>query len=90
MNNYKITELGFNPTSKNTLIELNQMSGDFNLIHEAFNLLKKQKERKKESYLFKVVHTLANGETLTNFDFNMKNSEFESIKKNIPELNSRL
>jgi hypothetical protein len=67
--------------NNSNIIESGQMEGDVNLIKHCFLAHIQKLNRKKESYFFKWER-----EGITEYHFNLKNSEFESFKKHFTNI----
>ena len=60
---------------------INTVSGDFNLLNPMFSDLKRQYNRKKQSYIFAVNY---NGKFY--YDFALSKDEYWKVRKIIPEI----
>lgn len=75
------TELGFYPFNEVKIARLGVVQGDHNLITPIISCYKMSLERRKQSYCFEIVEE----DGSISYEYNLKNSEFESFKKHIPD-----
>lgn len=77
----KYTEIGIYPENKEPVVEFGSIQGEMNVVLKCFETYLTALDRRKQSYCYKYYKD----GTFINYRYNLKNSEFESFKKYLPD-----